>query len=319
MERRPAARRPRRSQPRPRRSARPGAAGALARHPLGHRARARRRVVLRQPSHRAGLEAVVLQDRIGPALGADRRACLARPSATRPAGVGRCDPLQAGVAGCRRLGEGQARPCDRRRRHGAAGRRHLAHARPPRRPHEHGERQLLRRDAPEATRSQRAPARDDGCRRKRRASRPRRTRRAACRRAHRRRLRAVAARPSHCPRAGRAAALGMERPVGRAAVQGVAAHRGRQRHARGPHAHRARARRRESEDGHHEPRLGAGRLRRRGLRVRPADERQPRPVLLRESRAGPLRPAPGAHASASPKQPKAGFGRRAARRAAVTP
>ncbi len=182
------------------------------RDPAGNGRDRGRRVVLRLAPRRAGLAVVLLHQRVSATLGSDRR-----PRAIpRLRGEQTCDrrgdavPTRAADRRCRRArtsGHGRRGPqCDAAREHG------VRPARPDRRVHEPRERQLHGRAPAEAARRR---GRRRGYERGRGRVGPavaRGGRRAACRRAHRRRVRALAAKPAHGGGGHRHARRRLERP-----------------------------------------------------------------------------------------------------------
>ena len=178
-------------------------AALRAGHPAGGRADRRRRVVLRRKADGPGLEAVVLHQRVRSALGADGRPRSVPGSHHARAGPRGGPGLSGRAAAGRYLGRGAGDDRHGPRDSGPAGvdRVGAARADPPL--HEPRERQLHRRDPPQAARRRlRAPGHDR--RRSRgRAPAPGRAADPARRSAHRRRLGPFAARPADCRLAGR--------------------------------------------------------------------------------------------------------------------
>ena len=145
---------------------------APSRHPARDRERDRRRVLLRRAAHRAGLEVVVLRQRVRAHLGgARRRRPLPRAPGPEPGARGRRRPTPRAPP----RGRHDRRPGARGRRRPDCGARRRVVEAPRRRPapRQLGQRQHFRRAPAQAPRRGHAGARHD---RGRRADRPPRAR-----------------------------------------------------------------------------------------------------------------------------------------------
>ena len=168
-------------------------AAPVAGHQACDRPGDRRRVVLRREAHGAGLEVVLLPQRVARALGADRRPRSLQGPSHATAGPRRRALVPGRAASGRDLGRGPR--SDRDRRLGGRSARDDRVRAAGRRPALHGprERQLHGRDAPQtARRGHRPPGHDRG-RRAGGAPAPSGAADPVDRRAHRRRLRACPA------------------------------------------------------------------------------------------------------------------------------